>query len=314
MRYVTLGSSGLRVSTLALGCNGFGTRLDGPATDRLVRAAVDAGVTLLDTADVYDAGVGEESLGRAVAGIRDQVVIATKGRWATGTGPNDRGSSRIHLRAAVEGSLRRLGVDHIDLYQLHAPDPSTPVEETIAALDQLVSAGKILYAGTSNFAGWQLVDAHWKAARHQQVRLVSTQAPYSLIQRDAERELLPAARHCGVGFVACLVLARGLLAGAFDHDTDRAGLSARRRNLLTERNRARLAVISAFADARGLTTAQVALRAVAGHPSVDCVVVGAGSEEQVIANAEAVNERMADADRDELLAALRRVDDEAAPA
>jgi aryl-alcohol dehydrogenase-like predicted oxidoreductase len=310
VRFTTLGSSGLRVSVLALGGNGLGSRIDDATSTRVVRAAIDAGVNLLDTADNYDDGLGEETLGRAIAGVRDQVVLATKGRWATGPGANDRGNSRIHLRMAVEASLRRLGTDHIDLYQLHAHDPSTPLEETVAVLDQLVSAGKILYAGSSNFAGWQVMDAHWAAARHSQVRLVSTQAPYSLLQRDAERELLPASHRCGVGFIACLALARGLLTGTFDHATDPTRLSARRRGFLTERNRARMAVVTEFAADRGLSTGHVALAAVLGHPDVHSVLTGASSEEQVLANVDAVGTALPAADRNALLAALRHVDDE----
>jgi aryl-alcohol dehydrogenase-like predicted oxidoreductase len=308
VKFTTLGSSGLRVSVLALGGSGLGTSIDETTSVRLVRQAADSGINLFDTADNYGDGVSEETLGRAVKGIRDQVVLATKGRWPTGPGTNDRGNSRIHLRAAVEASLRRLGTDHIDLYQLHAPDPATPLEETVAVLDQLVSAGKILYAGTSNFAGWQIMDAHWESTRHRQVKLVSTQAPYSLLQREAEQELLPAARRCGVGFIACLTLARGLLAGAFSHDTDPAALTGRKRAFLTKRNQSRMTVVSTFASEHGLSTAQVALAAVIGHPDVHCALAGASSEQQLLANVEAIGTRLPAVVRDELLAELRRVD------
>ncbi len=297
----------LDVSVVGVGCNNFGRRIDEAATREAVHAALDAGVSFFDTADIYGEGTSEEFLGRALGPRRGEVVLATK--FGMKMDDSRQGAHPDYIRRAVEDSLRRLGTDRIDLYQLHAPDPATPLEETVAVLDQLVTAGKVLYAGTSNFAGWQLVDAHWRAARHNQVRLVSTQVPYSLLQREAERELLPAAHHCSVGVIACVALARGLLAGAFDQDTDVAQLSSRRRSFLTDGNRARLAVIDGFAQKRGLTTAQVSLQAVLAHPDVNCVVVGASTVQQVIANAKAVSTPMRAADRAELLAALRHIDD-----
>jgi aryl-alcohol dehydrogenase-like predicted oxidoreductase len=223
---------------LGLGCAQWGRSVDEATAERLVRAGLDEGVTLFDTADTYGGGASEETLGRALRGVRDRVVVATKFRWATGKGPNDHGASRVHLRAAVEASLRRLGTDRIDLYQLHAPDPGTPIEETLAALDDLVTAGKVLYTGSANFPGWRLVDADLRAAAAGRTAFAGTQVPYSLLDRRAEAEVLPAARHCGVGVLACLVLGRGYLAGSFDESTDPAGLSTRRRGVLTAANRA----------------------------------------------------------------------------
>ncbi|HEU5160831.1 MAG TPA: aldo/keto reductase [Streptosporangiaceae bacterium] len=308
MRYVCLGRSGLRISALGLGCGGLGTRVTGAAAEHLVKSALDLGVNLFDTADVYGKGAGEEALGRALGGDRDHAVVATKVRWAVGDGPNDRGASRIHIRAAVEASLRRLGTDRIDLYQVHAPDPGTPIDETISALDGLVTSGKVLYIGLSNFAGWQLVDAHWQTVLAGRTRFVSTQAPYSLLARGAEHELLPAARHCGVGFLACLVLARGYLAGGFDDDTDPATLTARQRAYLTPVNRRRRDLIAGFAAARGRTLAEVALAAAAGRPGVTGLLVGASSAEQLTANAKVFEHGLTDEDVAELLAELDRLE------
>ncbi|MEU7723853.1 aldo/keto reductase [Streptomyces sp. NPDC040724] len=311
MRYGTLGASGLRVSSLGLGCSRLGTRLDATASEQLVKQALDAGITLFDTADVYGDGAGETALGLALGNRRDEAVVATKVRWATGSGTNDRGASRIHIRSAVEASLRRLNTDRIDLYQIHAPDPATPLEETVGVLDQLVSEGKILYAGTSNFAGWQVVDAHWEAYHYRRARLISTQAPYSLLQLEAERELIPAARRCGVGFIACLVLARGYLAGAFSRDTDPGRLDSRRRAYLTGQNRGRLAAIADFCADRGLSTAQLAIAAVTGHPDVASALVGAGSSEHLLDGVRAVDLKLTAAERAELFGLLRDADSSA---
>jgi aryl-alcohol dehydrogenase-like predicted oxidoreductase len=288
VRYRCVGQSGLRVSVLGLGCGGLGTRLDRAGSERVVRQALDLGVNLFDTAGTYGDGASEEALGAALAGARDQAVIATKFRWKTGSGPNDRGASRIHIRSAVEASLRRLGTDRIDLYQWHAPDPNTPVEETLAALEDLVTAGKVLYTGSSNLAGWQLVDAHWRAAGTPRGRFVSTQAPLSLIERGAERELLPAARACGVGFIAALALARGFLAGSFGPGDDPAALPARRRAYLTEANLRARAALNELAALRSLRPAQLALAGVADLPGVTAVLAGASTPEQLAEAAQAV--------------------------
>src|SRR5690348_7813731 len=199
MRFRRLGASGLAVSVVGLGCNNFGTRLDLDATRAVVDAALDAGVTLFDTADVY--GQSEDLLGEILQGRRDQVVLATKfgmdRRGALGPDWGARGSRR-YIRLAVESSLRRLRTDWIDLYQLHAPDAHTPLEETLAALDELVTAGLVRYIGSSNFTGWQVVDADWIARDAHRARFVSAQNQYSLLDRDAERELVPACLRAGV--------------------------------------------------------------------------------------------------------------------
>jgi 1-deoxyxylulose-5-phosphate synthase len=308
VRYQGLGRSGLRISVLGMGCAQWGRSVAVATAERLVRTGLDLGVTVFDTADTYGAGVSEETLGRAMRGVRDRMVVATKFRWATGTGPNDRGASRIHIRAAVEASLRRLGTDHIDLYQVHAPDPGTPIDETLAALDDLVAGGKVLYTGSSNFTGWQLVEAHLRAAHTGRTGFAGTQVPYSLLDRRAEAEILPAARHCGVGVLACLVLGRGYLAGSFDDGSDPAGLSVRQRAFLTPANRRRRAVVTRFAAERGVPPAAVALGVIAEQPGISGVLVGASSPEQLVANAAAVSTRLPAPDVAMLLAELDRAE------
>ncbi|HET9895656.1 MAG TPA: aldo/keto reductase [Streptosporangiaceae bacterium] len=195
MRYRSLERSGLRISVLGLGCSKLGSRVTGVEADVLIRSALEAGISLFDTADVYGAGASEGALGGALLGVRDQAVIATKVRWPTGRGANNRGASRIHIMSAVEGSLRHL---RTDLYQVHAPDPTTPVEETLATTDHLVTSGKVRYVGMSNFGGWQLADAYWRAVAAGHSPVISTQSPYSLLDLRAEAEILPAARRLGI--------------------------------------------------------------------------------------------------------------------
>lgn len=314
MRYRTLGRSGLRISVLGLGCSGLGTRVTGPEAEHLIRSAMDAGINFFDTADVYGRGASEEALGRSLRGVRDKAVVATKVRWAVGQGPNDRGASRIHIRAAAEASLRRMGTDRIDLYQIHAPDPATPVDETLAAMDALVSSGKVLYVGTSNFAGWQVADAHWQAAQIRGAQPISTQAPYSLLDAGAEQELLPAVRYLGIGFIACLVLARGYLAGAFGDDADRASLTARQRAYLTPVNRLRRQRAADFAARHETDLASVALRAIADAPGVTAVLSGASNVRQIAHNAKALSVPLQAEHVDDLMSIARRADAEPADA
>src|SRR4051794_6516036 len=218
MTYRQLGDSGLTVSTVGLGCNNFGRRLDQEGTTAVVRAAIDAGVTLFDTADIYALGASEELLGAALGKQRENVVIATKFggdmRGANGPDWGVRGSRR-YIRKAVEGSLRRLGTDWIDLYQLHHPDPVTPIDETLAALSELVAEGKVRYIGSSQFAGWQVADADWAARTAGNERFISAQNKYSLLDRVAEDELVPACEHLAIGILPYFPLESGLLTGKY---------------------------------------------------------------------------------------------------
>ncbi|MBM9477772.1 aldo/keto reductase [Nakamurella flavida] len=293
-----VGDSGLAVSAIGLGCNNLGrahTATFEPAgAQALVNAALDAGITLFDTADMYgrDAGRSEELLGRSLGAHRAEVVVATKfGMDARGAnGPDDgaRGSRR-YIRAAVHASLRRLGTDWIDLYQLHEPDPATPLDETLDALDDLVRAGTVRYFGHSNFAGWQLADADHLARRAHRTRFVSAQNEYSLLNRDVERELVPAARAFGVGILPYFPLANGLLTGKYRRDSAPAGSRLReaKPHLLDTAPWAALDALQAFADARDLTMVDVAFGWLLARPQVCSVIAGATSPEQIRVNAAA---------------------------
>ena len=216
MRYQPLGDSGLMVSVVGVGCNAFGSRIDLDRTREVVDAAIDAGVTLFDTADSYGDGASEELLGQALGSRREDVVVATKfGMGEHHAEHFGAHGSRRYVRRAVEASLRRLGTDHIDLYQLHRPDPITPVEETLEAMSELVTEGKVRYIGSSNLSAWQVVDADWVARTSGLQRFVSAQNEYSLYNREAEDELVPACESTGVGLLPYFPLAYGLLTGKY---------------------------------------------------------------------------------------------------
>ncbi len=216
MEQVHLGTTGTRVSRLGIGTAGFGTTLDEAAAIDLVEHALEAGITWFDTADADDEGRSEEILGRALGTRRDQVVVSTKAFGRTGPGANDAGSSRIHLLRAVEASLKRLGTDRIDLYQLHQPDPSTPVEESLRTLEDLVRSGKVVHVGCSNFFPVELSEAVWAARRIGATPFVTEQIPYSPLDRRIEAELLPYSMRHGIGLIPYSVLAQGLLGGRFE--------------------------------------------------------------------------------------------------
>ena len=219
MEYVTLGRSGLVVSRLCLGTMTFGREADESASKAMVDRFTELGGTFVDTADVYTHGVSEEITGRAIAGRRDDIVLATKVRHAMGDGLNDTGLSRRHVIAGCEASLRRLGTDWIDLYQLHMWDELTPIEETMSALTDLVRQGKVRYIGASNFVGWHLMSAEMTAALHGFERFVSLQPQYSLIERGLEHEIGPAAAALGLGLIPWAPLAQGLLTGKYDRSS-----------------------------------------------------------------------------------------------
>jgi aryl-alcohol dehydrogenase-like predicted oxidoreductase len=223
--YRNLGRSGLKVSPLALGTMNFGalagvTICDESTAVRLVEEFLDAGHNLVDTADKYNGGQAEEIVGRAVKAKRDSVVLAGKAGQAQGSGPNQRGLSRGHLTRALEASLRRLGTDHLDLYQFHLPDPDTPIDETIAAVDDFVRAGKVRYAGCCNFTAAQVVEAQWAAERTRSRPLISLQSQYSLVAREVETEVLDVAGRHGLGFLAWSPLGVGVLAGRYRRGED----------------------------------------------------------------------------------------------
>jgi aryl-alcohol dehydrogenase-like predicted oxidoreductase len=288
--YRPLGRSGLQVSTVGLGCNAFGARIDADATQAVVDAALDSGITLFDTADIYGQGASEELLGRALGRRRADVVVATKfGMDMRGANGPDWGAraSRRHVRLAVEASLRRLGTDWIDLYQLHEPDDVTPIEETLAALDELVGEGKVRYVGCSNFAAWQVVDADWTARSGGFERFVSAQNKYSLLDREVEDELVPACEHLGLGLLPFFPLEYGLLTGKYrrgEPAPDGTRLQAQAERLAAADWDA-IEAVEAFAAERGVGVLDVAIGGLAAQPAVASVIAGATRPEQVRANA-----------------------------
>ena len=295
-----LGRSGLTVSVVGLGCNNLGREGTASRTqegaDAVVHAALDAGVTLFDVADAYGAepGLSETVLGRALGSRRDEVVVATKFgmdvRGANGPDFGARGSRR-YITTAVEASLRRLGTDRIDLYQLHTPDPLTPVEETLDALDDLVRAGKVRYIGHSNLAGWQIADAEHTARARGGARFISSQNHYNLLDRRAELEVTPAAEHFGLGVLPYFPLASGLLTGKYSSGSAPEGsrLTHSRQFLLEEADLDQLRAFGDYARARDLTELEVAFSWLASRPAVTSVIAGATRPEQIAANAAAVS-------------------------
>ncbi len=287
-----MGHSGLQVSVLGLGTNNFGARIDEDASRAVVRACLDAGVTFFDTANSYGGGRSEEHLGRALQGHRDQVVIATKFSSRVGDGPYDAGASRKHLVAACEASLRRLGTDFIDLYYQHWPDPKTPVEETLETLDILVRAGKVRYAASSNFAGWQIVEAEHVARARGTTRFVASQSEWSLLHREVEAEVVPACAACGVALVPYFPLASGLLTGKYTRgepppEGTRLARSPDYAKLATDEAFDTVDRLSSVAEKGGRTLLELAIGWLAAQPVVPSVLVGATSPEQVRANAAA---------------------------
>lgn len=287
MTYRRLGDSGLVVSALGLGGNNFGRRLDLDATRAVVDAALDAGVTLIDTADTY--GESEELLGQVLRGRRDRVVLATKfGGDVHGANGPDWGAraSRRYVRTAVERSLRRLQTDWIDLYQLHWPDPSTPMEETLSVLTDLVREGKVRYVGSSNLAGWQVTDADWIARTRGLERFISAQNEYSLLNRRIERDLVPALLHHRIGLLPYFPLANGLLTGKYrrgEPPPEGSRLASRPQYLTSER----FAVVERlreFAARQGVTLLDVAIGGLLAQPAVSSVIAGATRPEQIKAN------------------------------
>jgi aryl-alcohol dehydrogenase-like predicted oxidoreductase len=290
-----LGRSGLVVSRLGVGCNAFGTRIDADQVRAVVDAALDEGVSFFDTADVYGLGASEELLGRALRGRRDDVVVATKfGMDMEGRNGPDHGAraSRRYLRRAVEASLRRLGTDHIDLYQLHQPDLVTPVEETLTALGELVAEGKVRYVGCSNFAAWEVTEAHHVARRLGTPGFVTAQNEYSLYNRVAEEELVPACLRAGVSVLPYFPLAYGLLTGKYRRgaaapEGSRLSLDSQRRRL-EGADFDRIEALATFAEQRGLDLLTLAVGGLAAQPGVGSVIAGVSRPEQVRTNARAL--------------------------
>ncbi|QAY74460.1 aldo/keto reductase [Agromyces protaetiae] len=298
LEYRSLGSSGLRVSAVGLGGNNFGrvgtATETQEGTNAVVDAAHDAGVTFIDTADIYggEYGLSETLLGNAIRGRRDEFVIATKFGHAQIPSPvpswGARGSRR-YIRLAVEGSLRRLQTEWIDLYQLHTPDPNTPIAETIAALDELVREGKVRYIGHSNLPAWQIAEAEFVARELGAVHFVSAQDEYNLLRRGVEREVLPAVRHLGLGFLPYFPLQNGLLTGKFRRDDNPADtrIMRQRQYLVTDAPWEVLDRYRAFCDERGVTMLEATFGWLLAQPALSSVIAGATKPEQIAQNAAA---------------------------
>jgi aryl-alcohol dehydrogenase-like predicted oxidoreductase len=321
MDYRQLGSSGLRVSALTLGTMTFGGTgnfaavgsTDVAGATRQIDLCLDRGINFIDTANVYSAGQAEQILGAAIKGRRDSVLLATKARMPMGSGPNDAGLSRHHLIAECEASLRRLGVDHIDLYQVHEWDGQTPLEETIEALDSLVRSGKVRYVGASNYSGWQLMKALGVADRHGYQRFVTQQIYYSLQARDAEYELVPLAVDQGVGILVWSPLAGGLLSGKYRRGVE-APAGSRQLTDWDEppvRDQEQLYdVVDALVEigeGHGVSAAQVAIAWLLTRPGIVSVIVGARTDEQLADNLGAADLRLSDGE-------LQRLEEVSRPA
>jgi aryl-alcohol dehydrogenase-like predicted oxidoreductase len=312
MEYRQLGRSGLRVSTLTLGTMTFGGRggfravgaTDVVAARRQVDLCLDAGVNLIDTADVYSGGLAEEITGEVITGRRDSLLVSTKVRMSMGGGPNDAGLSRQHIVAGCEASLRRLGTDHIDIYHVHEWDGQTRLEETLSALDSLVTAGKVRYLAASNYAGWQLMKALALADSRGYERFSAQQIYYSLESRDAEYELLPLSVDQGLGILVWSPLAGGLVSGKYRRD---ASPSEQTRQLSGEwheppvRDREKLydtiEVLVDVAAAHEASPAQVALAWLLGRPAVTSLIIGARTDEQLLDNLGAASLALAEDER-----------------
>jgi len=308
MQYRTLGRSGAVVSTQCLGTMTFGAEADEATSGEIMTAFVEQGGTFFDTADVYGAGVSEEIVGRWLKdhpSEASQVVVATKGRFPTGEGPNDLGLSRRHLRTALDDSLRRLGTDHVDLYQMHAWDAHSPLEETLRFLDDAVGAGKISYYGFSNYTGWQLTKAVHVAAAHHWSPPVTLQPQYNLLVRDIEHEVVPASLDAGVGLLPWSPLAGGWLSGKYERDVaptgatrlgenPERGMEAWKARNAEERTWRVVDAVRAVAEEVGGSASQVSLAWLAARPAVTSVILGARTVEQLRDNLAAADLQLSD--------------------
>jgi aryl-alcohol dehydrogenase-like predicted oxidoreductase len=294
MEYRQLGASGVRVSAIGLGTNQFGGKVDQKGVDEIIAGALDLGINFIDTADVYTQTRSEQTLGNALKGRWQQVVLATKGFNKTGEGPNDRGASRYHLVNAVDASLSRLQSDHIDLYQIHRWDDSTPIEESLRALDDLVRAGKIRYIGASNFAAWQLARANLLAELRGWTPFVSIQPHYNMLERGVEQEVLPYCEAYKVGILPYFPLAGGFLTGKYKRGQaapagSRGESSPYVQGYMTDANFDRIEQLTAWAEQRDHTMAELAHAWLLAHPRVSSVISGATGLAQLQANAKAAD-------------------------
>jgi aryl-alcohol dehydrogenase-like predicted oxidoreductase len=303
LEFRNLGNSGLQVSVIGLGCNNFGMRIDLDGTKDVLSAAIDEGINLLDTADVYGGrGKSEEMMGVALKGRRHEVILATKFASPMGEGPMKTGASRKWIMEAVEDSLRRLQTDYIDLYQVHRPDDKTPIEETMRALEDLVRSGKVRYLGHSNFSGWMTAEAQYVAKYEHLTPFVSAQNEWSLLNRRVEHDLVPACARFNVGILPYFPLASGMLTGKYRRGQDapegtRLSAGPFGARMLTDKNYETVEKLEAFAQDRGHTILELAIGWLASQPTVSSVIAGATKPEQVHANAAAAGWTLTGDDR-----------------
>ena len=294
MKYRRLGNSGLEVSLLGLGTNSFGKRADQDTSIKIIHHALGSGINFIDTANIYAGSESERIIGHALEGERHSVVLATKAGLVRGKGPNASGSSRFHLQQELEGSLKRLKTDYIDLYQIHTFDPYTPIEETLRALEHMVSSGKVRYIGASNYAAWELMKALGISESKGVARYISTQISYSLADRTPEHELVPMCIDQGVGIIPYFPLAGGILSGKYS-STDEAPLISRANTdpsfskFLDDRTIALGQQVSKLAAEQGYTSSAISLAWLMDRPAVSTVIVGATRTEQLDDNLKSVS-------------------------
>jgi len=298
VEYRKLGNSGLKVSEIGLGANTFGWRIDEQPSITVIHAALERGINYIDTADIYDRGRSEEFVGKALKNRRHEAILATKFGRSMGEGPNFRGGSRHYVMRAVEASLKRLQTDYLDLYQMHEPDPDTPIEETLRALDDLVKGGKVRYIGTSNFGAWQLCEALWVSKANHLHSFVTEQPHYNILKRDIEKELVPFCQAYHVGIIPWGPLAGGFLTGKYSPG-EKASPDWRfpshnhlYGNMLTEDNFSKLAKLKTFAGERGHTVGELAISWLLAKPWVSTVIAGVKTVEQLVDNLAAVGWRL----------------------
>jgi aryl-alcohol dehydrogenase-like predicted oxidoreductase len=294
MEYRSLGNSGLKVSALGLGANNFGWWVDETASAAVINHALEIGINYIDTADMYDTGRSEEFIGRILKGRRKEVLIATKFGMPMGQGINDRGGSRWYIMRALEASLKRLQTDYVDLYQMHQPDPTTPFEESLRALDDLVKSGKVRYIGCSNFAGWQLSEALWTSRVNNLNTFVTVQPKYNLFERQIEQELVPCCKAHGIGVIPWGPLSGGFLTGKYrrGEPPPPAAPGARQAKaflylyspVMTDVNWGRLDKLEKFARDHGHKVSALAIAWLLSHPWLSTVIAGATKSEQLDEN------------------------------
>lgn len=294
MEYRQLGNSGVRVSVIGMGTNQFGGKVDQAGVNNAIDAALELGINFIDTADVYTGSESEKTLGKALNGRWDKFVLATKVYFKTGDGMNDYGASRYHIMNGIEASLRRLQSDHIDLYQMHRWDADTPIEETMRALDDLVSSGKVRYIGASAYAAWQLAQANLLAEMRGWAKFVTVQSHYHMLEREVEKEVIPYCQAENVGFIPYFPLAGGFLTGKYTREAgapagSRGETSQYVQNYMTDANYTKVEKLTAWAEARDHTMAELAHAWLLAQPQVCSVISGLTRLEHLQQNAKAAD-------------------------